>query len=167
MKTLTTILLLFVMSTVRGIDPVDPGEPVFQLDYGVMPPGNMWIGGKWSERKIVIEKTEDQVKAENMAIAAANGRSLMSKGISAIVLGVMLTFFLKQYHLQWVGLGISGYGVWKFSSGLIEIKLAENWQIVTGALFVGIIIIITGAMLWNSGVDFKALLSRIKQRRGK
>lgn len=172
MKNLITILLLFfgVRSAV-GADPVNPDAPIYQLDWGIMPPGNRWFGGAWSEREQLTAKTPKErrleIELENMAITAAKGRKLMSQGISALVLGVILLFFLKQYSLQGIGLGVAMYGIWRFASGLIEIKLAENWQIATGALFVGIIIVLAGAMLWTRGVNIGTLKALIKRKGSK
>lgn len=172
MKILITALLLLVgMSlAVCWAEQIDPSKPLYQMDYGIMPPGNMWFGGSWSTREHkrpeTLEEQQLRIKLDNMAIAASKGRRLMSHGISAIVLGTMLFFYLNQFHLQWIGLGVAGFGVWRFATGLIEIKIAENWQVVTGALFVGIIITITGAILWNSGVNLGKVWQWVKRKRG-
>lgn len=170
MKTnLIAIVLLFIgMRAVCGIKPVDPDKPLYQLDWGIMPPGNMWIGGKLSERQIPKAKTATeqqlQAKLDNIATMAAKGRKSISIGISALVLGIMVLLYLNNNPLQWIGAGITGFGIWRFASGIIEVKLAENWQVTTAALFVGLIVTITAVILWNSGADLGAILGRIKKR---
>ena len=171
-KSLSIILLIIAVEMVAfGAQAIDPDKPLYQFDWGGPPPGHCTFFGGMSERqhpKPVISPEEKQlrIRLENIGQAAQRGRKMISRGLSAIVLGVMLTFFLKQFHLQSVGLCVSGYGIWQFAAGILEIKLAENWKVATGAAAVGIILIIAAVMLWPRGIDLNLtkLIKRLKPR---
>lgn len=168
------LLLSIVESAVCGGGNPEPDKRLYKLEWGIMPPGNCWIGGGWSEYEpersgMSFEEKRKLIEFENMTQAAEKGREFISWGISALVLGTMLVFFLKQYQLQWIGIGVCGFGLWSFSKGILEIKIAENWQVVTGASAVAIVLAIVAAMLWPRGVDIGEItrnqIARIKTRR--
>lgn len=170
MKTILNILLLILLveMVAHGAETLHD-EQLYKLDWGIMPPGDCWIGGGWSpyelpDTNMSFEEKRKLIEFENMQIAAASGRKFISRGISALVLGAMLVFFLKQYHLQWVGLIVCGFGIWSFAKGILEIKLAENWQVATGVAAVTILITIVAAMLWSSGIDLGKAKQKLTQK---
>lgn len=173
MKTMilnATILLILVGNVVSGAKAIDPREPLYQTNI-LLPdciakthPGLDVVDHP--KQGVSVEDQEKLIKFENMNRAAERGRGMISMGLSAIVLGAMLVFFLKQYHLQWIGLGVCGFGVWRFSAGILEIKLAENWEVATGAAAVVVLIGIAAAMLWPRGIDLskaKKLIPKLEK----
>lgn len=60
--------------------PVDKTKPVYQQDWGVMPPGNMWVAGGWSQR---IQETHKLTPKERAAIEATANAAMYRKAAYA------------------------------------------------------------------------------------
>ena len=71
MKLLIIMLILTSSMFARELKPVDKTHPEYQLDWGIMPPGNCWFGGGWSERQDTRElSASDRAAIEATAVAA-------------------------------------------------------------------------------------------------
>ena len=71
MKVLVMTLLISSCLFPRELTPVDETKDVYQQDWGIMPPGNIWFGGGWSERQYTIHHSvSDRAAIEATANAA-------------------------------------------------------------------------------------------------
>ena len=97
--------------------PVDPAKPVYQIDWGTMPPGNMWFGGSWSERK--MESTKKQVEIAQYAADLKTGSKMILYGIVIAIACIILHFSTSSSHI------IAG-----------QIAKFFEWGIVAGGLLI-------------------------------
>jgi len=73
MKWLILFLPLFVFAQDKALDST---KKAYQLDWGTMPPGNMWLAGGWSERK---QQTYKLTATERSAIEATANAAMYRK----------------------------------------------------------------------------------------
>ena len=111
------LLALPLLAVGSELKPVDPHKPVYQMNWGTMPPGNMWFGGSWSQRK--MKSTKEQIENAQYAADLQRGSNLIYFGIWTAVVSIVLLLATSSYH------AVAG----KFA------KLFE-WSIVAGGLMV-------------------------------
>lgn len=132
-----------------------PGLPIWS--------GNR-VGGSYAEADRVtlaamtFEEMKEALRKEGIRIeidarrkVAEDGRKKLMFWLPFIFLSIAATFFLKSYGLQIIG--VVGFAVASsfFISGIIEVKLAENWAVgtwvVTGLGIVGVIAFAASAFI--------------------
>jgi len=112
------VLCLSTLSMAASeLKPVDPSRDVYQMNWGTMPPGNMWFGGSWSKRQ--MKSTRDQIENAQYAADLERGSNLIYFGIWTAVVSIVLLLATSSYH------AVAG----KFA------KIFE-WSIVAGGLMV-------------------------------
>lgn len=91
------LLLIFGFCAANSAPPVDQDETVYQMDWGVMPPGNMWFGGKWSERKLSV--TKEDIDRAQYAADLERGSNMIYYGILACVICIVLHGLTSSQHI--------------------------------------------------------------------
>lgn len=93
-----TIASLYLLTLITyASKPVEPEKPVYQMDWGVMPPGDMWFGGAWSERTIKVDK--EQIENNQYAQDLERGSNLIYIGIWVAVISIVLHFSTSSSHI--------------------------------------------------------------------
>lgn len=86
-------------------EPIDRTKPVYQMDWGIMPPGHMWVGGSWSQRS--HEPTYKLTPKERAAIEASANAAMYRKAAYASWVLVGLAC-IASYVLHWKhGIGVA------------------------------------------------------------
>lgn len=96
-------MLLSCIACAREMKPVDRTKPVYQLDWGIMPFGDMWLGGAWSERQF----TEDLSPRQRAAIEATANAAMYRRAayLSWVLVGLCA---IATYVLHWKhGIGVA------------------------------------------------------------
>ncbi len=72
MKYIITFVLLCGALFANDLPVADQTKPLYQMKWGVMPPGDMWIGGSWERVRIETHKLTPKERAAIEAQATAS-----------------------------------------------------------------------------------------------
>jgi hypothetical protein len=132
------------------------------MDWGVMPPGKMWVGGSWSERE--QKSTREQIEVAQYASDLQRGSNLIYFGILCSIACVVLHLATSSQHaiagklakvFEW---GIVG-GVCMIIAGAILKKAIEyeTGIAIAGILGAGIVLSRESVRGWSVSHVFKWL----------
>jgi len=170
MRQLIIVLLLIPLLSVAGTHKkTDPEKPVYQLDWGIFPPGNCWLFGSWSERDHECECHEDwadRIKRENAQYAAKLGRNWLRFAAVLAFAGLVLVLCFHDISgLKHFGLGLLPSGAVAYGIGLWFMKTAEVWHWIGYAIALVVVIGLV-ALFWSKGLDVCYNKWKMKRKEG-
>lgn len=154
MRLITSLLLIIPLALMASDYPVaHPGDELYRKDKAGKVISWPHIGGvtrvrlpepmTLDEMVDALDKEGIRIEMQNMQAMAQDGRDRLTFWLPVVFVSIALTLFLRSYGLQAVG--ILGF-VWASSyciSGIVEIKMAEKWNlsttVIAGAAVLGVI----------------------------
>lgn len=170
------------------------GEKLYRSTLPGLPigPGKR-LGGTYTEAERV--RLPDPMTPDEMAAAleieggrqqledrrktAADGRKKLFRWLPFVFVSIFVSFVLKSYGLQMVGVGGFIWSISQVLSGIIEIKLAENWAVATWVIVGAAVVLVVGFgvlafVLKDKGLGkpgvigawFSKLAAKVKKKNG-
>jgi hypothetical protein len=127
------IHVLIFLSLPVFAEPIDPNKPIYQkrIDLPMYPPFVLVEKDHPDpvDPKEQLEYIEAKAKVDNINTMATQGRKDFRRGLLITGAGFLLTIVLANYGLQALGMVIWGWGGIMTGTGLIQMKMAEDWSI--------------------------------------
>lgn len=107
MKRSKHILALFLLvSSLWGAqwdDPTlpqaDPDKHVYQLDWGWFPPGHMWMGGKWSAKRIpTADDMKERIEYERLVWEQKEQQKQIKRANNLMLCGLLVAIACIVVH---------------------------------------------------------------------
>lgn len=159
-----TIVFAVVVSVmacgVSFAQPVDSDKDVYQMDWGVMPPGNMWLGGKWSPREMpqteLTPAQRAQIEAQH---TAAMYRKAAYYSWIIVFIACVASYMLKAR--EGIGIAIMAAG---FSFASSYMAQSVHYALRIGACLGVVVFVGICFVLREKGFSFSTIVSIVKKR---
>jgi len=108
------------------MEAYDKDKPVYQMDWGTMPPGNMWLAGKWSQRTVEVPDVSKHIRMMELQ----RGADMMWYGMWIAIACIVVHGCSSLTMLKRVAeYGIVG-GVLAIIGGMLYKQMVEHEKII-------------------------------------
>lgn len=130
------LTIVALCASASELPPVDETKPIYQMKWGVMPPGNMWFGGSWERRRIVRKLSpSDSAAIEARATAAMYRKAAYASWLIA-GLACIVSYLMKARE----GIGIAIIcGLFSFASSFMAQSV--HYGLRVGVCFIILVMI--------------------------